>query len=165
VQLVHQNPLGAFDPRWTIGRSLREALEAGQVPRGRRAGRVAALMTEVGLAPELAKRRPAELSGGQRQRAAIARALAADPDVLVLDEPVSALDPSVRAKVLQLLDRLQRDRGLTMIFVSHDLGVVAAVSDDVLVMQNGVIVEQGPLAAVFAAPQHPFTQEMLAAGR
>jgi peptide/nickel transport system ATP-binding protein len=162
VQLVHQNPL---DPRWTIGRSLREALEAGQVPRGRRAGRVAALMTEVGLAPELAKRRPAELSGGQRQRAAIARALAADPDVLVLDEPVSALDPSVRAKVLQLLDRLQRDRGLTMIFVSHDLGVVAAVSDDVLVMQNGVIVEQGPLAAVFAAPQHPFTQEMLAAGR
>lgn len=164
VQLVHQNPLGAFDPRWTVGRSLREALAAGEVPRASRAARVAALMDEVGLAPELARRRPAQLSGGQRQRAAIARALAAEPDVLVLDEPVSALDPSVREKVLQLLARLQRDRGLTMIFVSHDLDVVAAVSDDVLVMQEGVIVEQGPVAAVFNAPQHPFTQELLAAG-
>ncbi|WP_194419845.1 dipeptide ABC transporter ATP-binding protein [Microbacterium abyssi] len=163
VQLVHQNPLGAFDPRWTIGRSLREALAAGGVPRSGRAARVAALMAEVDLAPELARRRPSQLSGGQRQRAAIARALAAEPDVLVLDEPVSALDPSVREKVLQLLGRLQRDRGLTMIFVSHDLDVVAAVSDDVLVMQDSVIVEQGPVAAVFAAPQHPFTQELLAA--
>lgn len=163
VQLVHQNPLGAFDPRWTIGRSLREALEAGGVPRAARAGRVAALMSEVNLDPTIARRRPAQLSGGQRQRAAIARALAAEPDVLVLDEPVSALDPSVREKVLQLLGRLQRERELTMIFVSHDLGVVAAVSDDVLVMQDGVIVEQGPVAAVFAAPQHPFTQELLAA--
>lgn len=163
VQLVHQNPLGAFDPRWTIGRSLREALAAGGVSRSARAARVAALMAEVDLAPELARRRPSQLSGGQRQRAAIARALAAEPDVLVLDEPVSALDPSVREKVLQLLGRLQRDRGLTMIFVSHDLDVVAAVSDDVLVMQDGVIVEQGPVAAVFAAPQHPFTQELLAA--
>ncbi|GAB3633651.1 ABC transporter ATP-binding protein [Microbacterium shaanxiense] len=165
VQLVHQNPLGAFDPRWTVGRSLREALEAGGVPRAARAARVAALMTEVGLDPVLARRRPAALSGGQRQRAAIARALAAAPDVLVLDEPVSALDPSVREKVLQLLGRLQRDRELTMIFISHDLDVVAAVSDDVLVMQDGVVVEQGPVAAVFAAPQHPFTQELLAAGR
>lgn len=163
VQLVHQNPLGAFDPRWTIGRSLREALAAGGVPRAARDSRVTALMTEVDLAPELALRRPAQLSGGQRQRAAIARALAADPDVLVLDEPVSALDPSVREKVLQLLGRLQRERELTMIFVSHDLDVVAAVSDDVLVMQDGVIVEQGPVAEVFAAPQHPFTQELLAA--
>ncbi len=163
VQLVHQNPLGAFDPRWTIGRSLREALEAGDVPRADRSGRVAALMAEVDLDQVLARRRPAELSGGQRQRAAIARALAADPDVLVLDEPVSALDPSVREKVLQLLGRLQRDRELTMIFISHDLDVVAAVCDDVLVMQEGVIVEQGPVAAVFAAPQHPFTQELLTA--
>ncbi|WP_426182501.1 dipeptide ABC transporter ATP-binding protein [Microbacterium sp. TWP3-1-2b2] len=165
VQLVHQNPLGAFDPRWTIERSLREALEAGEVPRAARGARVAALMKEVDLDPSLARRRPAQLSGGQRQRAAIARALAADPDVLVLDEPVSALDPSVRETVLQLLGRLQRERELTMIFVSHDLDVVAAVSDDVLVMQDGVVVEQGPVAAVFAAPQHPFTQELIAAGR
>ena len=163
VQLVHQNPLGAFDPRWTIDRSLREALAAGGIPRTDRAERVAALMAEVGLAPELARRRPAQLSGGQRQRAAIARALAAEPDVLVLDEPVSALDPSVRERVLQLLRRLQRDRGLTMIFVSHALDVVAAVSDDVLVMQHGAVVEQGSVAAVFQAPQHPFTQELLAA--
>lgn len=163
VQLVHQNPLGAFDPRWTVGRSLREALAAGGVARSSRAERVVQLMGEVGLSSELATRRPAQLSGGQRQRAAIARALAADPEVLVLDEPVSALDPSVREKVLQLLRRLQQERELTMIFVSHDLDVVAAVSDDVLVMQDGVIVEQGPLAEVFAAPQHPFTRELLAA--
>lgn len=165
VQLVHQNPLGAFDPRWTIGRSLREALAAGGVPRAARNGRVAQLMAEVDLPAELARRRPAQLSGGQRQRAAIARALAAEPDVLILDEPVSALDPSVREKVLQLLRRLQQERELTMIFVSHDLDVVAAVSDDVLVMLDGAIVESGPVAEVFAAPQHPFTRELLAAGR
>ena len=165
VQLVHQNPLGAFDPRWTIERSLREALTAGGARRGDRAGRAEQLMAEVDLAPELARRRPAQLSGGQRQRAAIARALAAEPDVLVLDEPVSALDPSVREKVLRILARLQRERELTMIFVSHDLGVVAAVSDHVLVMLEGAIVEQGPVTEVFASPQHPFTQELLAAGR
>ncbi|QYM63002.1 ABC transporter ATP-binding protein [Microbacterium sp. Se5.02b] len=163
VQLVHQNPLGAFDPRWTIGRSLREALEAGGVPRAQRRARVAELLAEVGLGPELADRRPAALSGGQRQRAAIARALAADPEVLVLDEPVSALDPSVRERVLRLLARLQEERRLTMILVSHDLDVVGAVADDVLVMQDGRVVEQGVTAEVFAAPQHPFTRELLAA--
>lgn len=163
VQLVHQNPLGAFDPRWTIGRSLDEALGAGGVPRPQRAARMAALLAEVGLDPGLAARRPSALSGGQRQRSAIARALAADPDVLVLDEPVSALDPSVREKILRLLQRLQRDRGLTMVFVSHDLDVVLAVADDVLVMRDGRIVEQGRTADVFAAPQHPFTQELFGA--
>ncbi|MFS0854297.1 ATP-binding cassette domain-containing protein [Microbacterium sp. 179-I 3D4 NHS] len=164
VQFVHQNPLGAFDPRWTIGRSLREALAAGGVPRAERRTRVAELLAEVDLDAALAARRPAELSGGQRQRAAIARALAADPDVLVLDEPVSALDPSVRERVLRLLGRVQSERRLTMVLVSHDLHVVGAVADDVLVMQDGRIVEQGPVAEVFAAPQHPFTRELLAAG-
>ncbi|WP_336502263.1 ABC transporter ATP-binding protein [Microbacterium paraoxydans] len=163
VQLVHQNPLGAFDPRWTVGRSLEEALEAGGVPRGARRSRVRALLAEVGLEESLAVRRPAALSGGQRQRAALARALAADPDVLVLDEPVSALDPSVRERVLRLLARVQEERRLTMVFVSHDLDVVGAVADDVVVMQDGRIVEQGPTAEVFAAPQHPFTRELLAA--
>lgn len=165
VQLVHQNPLGAFDPRWSIGRSLREGLEAGGVPRAQRAGKVAELLAEVGLAPELADRRPSALSGGQRQRAAIARALAADPEVLVLDEPVSALDPSVRERVLRLLARLQQERELTMILVSHDLDVVGAVADRVLVMQDGRIVEHGVTADVFAAPQHPFTQELVDASR
>lgn len=163
VQLVHQNPLGAFDPRWTIGRSLREALAAGGVPRSSRATRVTQLLAEVDLDPVLAERLPIGLSGGQRQRAAIARALAADPDVLVLDEPVSALDPSVRERVLQLLSRLQRERQLTMIFVSHDLDVVGAIADEVLVMQGGRIVEQGRIAEVFASPEHPFTRELLAA--
>jgi len=164
VQLVHQNPLGAFDPRWTIARSLAEALQAAGVPRAERPERVAGLLAEVGLDPELAGRRPRQLSGGQRQRAANARALAADPTVLVLDEPVSALDPTVRGQVLALLDRLQQERELTMVFVSHDLAVIAAVCDDVLVMQDGLIVEQGPVADVFAAPRHPFTRELLAAG-
>ena len=164
VQLVHQNPLGALDPRWTVGRSLQEALQAAGVRRAERAGRAKALMAEVGLDQELLTRRPRELSGGQRQRIAIARALAADPQVLVLDEPVSALDPTVRATVLELLERLQTQRALTMVFVSHDLAVIAAVSDDVLVMRDGEIVEQGPVRAVFADPQHPFTRELLAAG-
>ncbi|MGN8027952.1 ATP-binding cassette domain-containing protein [Microbacterium sp. 22242] len=163
IQLVHQNPLGALDPRWTIGRSLREALAAGGVPRAERAARTADLLREVGLDLSLAERRPAALSGGQRQRAAIARALAAEPEVLVLDEPVSALDATVRTRILALLDRLQRDRGLTMLLVSHDLGVIASVADDLLVMQDGAVVEQGPAAAVLRDPQHPFTRELLAA--
>lgn len=163
VQFVHQNPLGAFDPRWSIGRSLREALAAGGVPRAHRTDRVVDLLAEVDLDPGIAARLPSALSGGQRQRAAIARALAADPQVLVLDEPVSALDPSVRERVLALLLRLQRDRDLTMLFVSHDLDVVGAVADDVIVMQEGRIVERGTVREVFASPRHPFTRELLAA--
>ncbi len=163
VQLVHQNPLAAFDPRWSIDRSLREALAAGRVPRAGRSAAAAALLEEVGLSAALGRRRPSRLSGGQRQRAAIARALATDPDVLVLDEPVSALDPTVRERILALLRRLQADRGLTMVFVSHDLDVIAAIADDVLVMQDGSVVEAGPTAEVFGAARHPFTRELLAA--
>ena len=165
VQLVHQNPLGALDPRWSVGRSLNEALAAGGVARAERAAGAAALLAEVELDPALARRRPSELSGGQRQRVAIARALAAAPEVLILDEPVSALDPLVRDRVLALLHRLQRERDLTIVFVSHDLDVVAAVADDVVVMQAGAVVEAGSTAQVFADPQHPFTRELLAAAR
>lgn len=164
VQLVQQNALGAFNPRWSISRSFNEALAAAGVSRRERPARIEALMREVGLAPDLAARRAAQLSGGQRQRAAIARALAADPRILVLDEPVSALDPTVRARVLDMLARVRRERELTMLFVSHDLDVVAAVCDAVLVMQDGVIVEQGTVDGVFDSPQHPFTRELLAAG-
>lgn len=165
IQLVHQNPLGALDPRWRIGRSLSEALAAGRVPRAGRDARVRELLAEVELDVMFARRRPAELSGGQRQRAVIARALAAAPEVLVLDEPVSALDPLVRERILELLARLQRERDLTLVFVSHDLDVVAAVADDVIVMKDGAVVEHGGTAQVFAEPHHPFTRELLAASR
>lgn len=165
IQLVHQNPLGALDPRWRIERSLGEALAAGGVPRAQRAEQVRALLAEVELDESLARRRPAELSGGQRQRAVIARALATRPDVLVLDEPVSALDPLVREKILGLLARLQHERQLTYVFVSHDLDVVAAIADEVLVMKDGAVVERGSPAEVFMHAQHPFTRELVAAAR
>ncbi|MEV8266392.1 ABC transporter ATP-binding protein [Microbacterium sp. NPDC076911] len=163
VQLVHQNPLGAFDPRWSIGRSLKEALTAAGVPRTEQASHIARLLRDVGLDLDVRTRQPRQLSGGQRQRAAIARALATDPDVLVLDEPVSALDAPVRERVLLMLQRIQAERNLAMLFISHDLGVVASISDDVLVMRDGMVVEAGATSTVFANPKHPFTRELLAA--
>ncbi|MEJ1155607.1 ABC transporter ATP-binding protein [Microbacterium marmarense] len=163
VQLVHQNPLGAFNPRWSIGRSLKEALDAVGVARTEHPAHIAQLLRDVDLDRDVLTRRPRQLSGGQRQRAAIARALATDPDVLVLDEPVSALDASVRERVLLMLHRIQDERDLAMLFISHDLGVVASISDEVLVMQDGVVVESGVTSKVFANPQHPFTRELLTA--
>jgi peptide/nickel transport system ATP-binding protein len=157
IRLVPQDPLGSFDPRHTVERILRHA-RRGEAPEPRE------LLERVGLPPAVLRRRPATLSGGQRQRVAIARALAARPDVLVCDEPVSALDVTTQAGILDLLLRLQRDEGLAMVFISHDLAVVRRVSDRVAVMRDGRIVETGPTEAVYAAPSDPFTAELIAAG-
>lgn len=163
IQAVYQDPLSSFDPRRTGGAILREALALGGVPRAERRARAEALAEQVGLAPELLERRPLTLSGGQRQRIAIARALSRSPQVLLCDEPVSALDVSIQAQVLDVFSDIQEQLGLAMVFISHDLGVVNHVSDDVLVMRNGVVVERGPSEAVFTDPQHPYTQSLLRA--
>ena len=161
---VYQDPASSFDPRLTVGGLLADAVSAGRSTRLRRVeAEVEALLTRVGLSPDLAPRLPASLSGGQRQRVAVARALAPRPRVIVCDEPVSALDVSVQAQVLDLLDDLQRDDGLAYLFISHDLDVIGHMADRVAVMQAGRIVEQGVTAEVFAAPQHPRTRALLAA--
>ncbi|ADO42624.1 dipeptide ABC transporter ATP-binding protein [Ketogulonicigenium vulgare] len=163
VQLVSQDPASAFDPRHTVGQIMAEALELAGVPAKDRAPRAGALLGSVGLTAAYLSRRPRALSGGQRQRIAIARALAMEPDILICDEPVSALDVSTQAQVLDLLEKLRHDLRLTMLFVSHDLGVIRHVSDRVLVMNAGEIVEEGSVDQVFNAPAHPYTQSLLAA--
>ncbi|AVO56000.1 ABC transporter ATP-binding protein [Ectopseudomonas mendocina] len=164
IQVVFQDPLSSFDPRYTVQRVLDEALAVAGVPRGEpRRQRAEELLRLVQLDPALLARRPIELSGGMRQRIAIARALAAEPDVLVCDEPVSALDVSVQAQILQLLADLKQRLGLACLFISHDLGVVQQVSDRVLVMKDGVVVESGPVREVFARPRHAYTRTLLAA--
>ncbi|MEX1078784.1 MAG: ABC transporter ATP-binding protein [Homoserinimonas sp.] len=163
IQLIDQDPFGSFDPRFTVGRIVAEAVALdGETGKGQRAERVVELLRQVGLAPALLRRRPRQLSGGQRQRVAIARALARRPRVLVCDEPVSALDVSIQAQVLGLLGSLQSDLGLSMVFISHDLAVIRQLSDDILVMKDGVVVEQGSAASVLTNPRHPFTKELLA---
>jgi peptide/nickel transport system ATP-binding protein len=159
VGAVFQDALSSFDPRWTVGTVLADALTRGRTTRpGPVRAEITELLGTVGLDPAVATRRPLHLSGGQRQRVAVARALAADPRVLILDEPVSALDVSVQAQVLDLLDRLQRERNLAYLLITHDLGVALHMSDDVAVMQEGRIVGSGPAATVFADPQHPYVR-------
>ena len=159
VGAVFQDALSSFDPRWTVGAVLADALTHGRTTRPRTVrAEIAELLDTVGLDPALVARRPLHLSGGQRQRVAVARALAADPRVLILDEPVSALDVSVQAQVLDLLDRLQRERDLAYLLITHDLGVALHMSDDVAVLQEGRIVASGPAATVFDDPQHPYAR-------
>ncbi|MBF4601430.1 ABC transporter ATP-binding protein [Frigoribacterium sp. VKM Ac-1396] len=161
---IYQDPSSSFDPRFTVGRLLADALTAGRQTRLRPVeAEVVALLGRVGLAADTATRRPDTLSGGQRQRVAIARALAPRPRVIVCDEPVSALDVSVQAQVLDLLDELQRQDTLAYVFISHDLDVVEHMSDRVAVMHEGRIVEQGRTADVFGRPRHAHTRALLAA--
>ena len=159
--MVFQDPLSSFDPRYSVRKVLFEALQVAGHQRGEWPRRAEELLRLVHLDANLLERRPIELSGGQRQRIAIARALAAEPKILVCDEPVSALDVSVQAQILELLDDLKRRLGLACLFISHDLGVINHVSDDVLVMKDGVAVESGPVREVFDHPQHPYTVALL----
>ncbi len=164
VQMVFQNPYGSLNPRQKVGDVLMEPLLINTaLPAAERRDRAEAMLAKVGLAPEHFNRYPHMFSGGQRQRIAIARALMLNPALLVLDEPVSALDLSVQAQVLNLLADLQEEFDLTYVFVSHDLSVVRYIADDVLVLSKGVAVEQGPRADLFAKPQHPYTQQLFAA--
>jgi oligopeptide/dipeptide ABC transporter ATP-binding protein len=164
MQAVFQDPYGSLSPRRTVAQTVREPLDVHRVgtPAERNA-RVAELLDEVGLSPKAADRYPHEFSGGQRQRVGIARALALNPRFIVADEPVSALDVSVQSQVLNLIVRLQRERGIAFLFISHDLAVIQHVSDWIGVMYLGKLVELAPAAALFRQPLHPYTEALLSA--
>jgi peptide/nickel transport system ATP-binding protein len=163
VQMVFQNPYASLNPRRTIGGQLGDGLELAGVASADRAARAAALLEEVGISGAAAGRYPHQFSGGQRQRIAIARALAADPSVIVLDEPLSSLDASAQAQVANLLGRLARERRLGLLLISHDLGIVHHVADAVSVMYLGIVVESAPTRELWRAPQHPYTEALIAA--
>jgi dipeptide transport system ATP-binding protein len=164
VQMVFQNPYGSLNPRQKVGAILEEPLTVNtSLSKAERTEKARAMMEAVGLRPEQYDRYPHMFSGGQRQRIAIARALMLDPELLVLDEPVSALDISIQAQVLNLLAELQRRLNLAYLFISHDLAVVRHIADEVMVMYLGKVVEQGSASMIFDAPQHPYTQALLSA--
>jgi peptide/nickel transport system ATP-binding protein len=163
LSVVFQDPMASLDPRMPVADILVESLQNYGIPREQRSARVRELLRLVGLGPEHASRYPAEFSGGQRQRIGIARALALEPKVIVLDEPVSALDVSIRAGIINLLERLREQLGLAYLFVAHDLSVVRHIADRVAVMYLGRIVELGGVDAVFDTPAHPYTQALLSA--
>jgi oligopeptide/dipeptide ABC transporter ATP-binding protein len=163
MQLVFQDPYSSFDPLASIADSIAEALRNLIPQRAARQARTAELLTLVGLSPVLGRRHPGELSGGQLQRAAIARALALGPSLIALDEPVSSLDVSSQAHIIDLLNQLQADLGVAYLFITHDLSVVRDISSDIAVMYLGRIVETGPAEHVYAAPKHPYTQALMSA--
>lgn len=164
LQLIFQDPYSSLNPRLTVGQTLIEPLTVHSVvSSGERRSTVEQLLHLVGLTPADMGKYPHEFSGGQRQRIAIARALILNPELVIADEPVSALDVSVQAQILNLLADVKREKGLTLLFISHDLSVVRHVADRVLVMQAGQIVEEGETAKVMADPDHPYTKKLLAA--
>ena len=169
VQVVFQDPYSSLSPRLTVGDIVEEGLlvHAPQLGAAERRARAAAMLQTVGLGeaqfPGLLERYPHQFSGGQRQRIAIARALVVEPRVLVLDEPTSALDVTMAQQILQLLQRLQAEQGLSYLLITHDVGVIRAMAHQMLVMQAGRIVESGPVEAVLDAPQHAYTRTLLAA--
>ncbi|WP_233960055.1 dipeptide ABC transporter ATP-binding protein [Pectobacterium versatile] len=162
IQTITQDPLSSFDPQFTVTQILRQPLRLRRdLSDDEKQRRILTLLDYVGLTPDLLTRRPTALSGGQRQRVSIAQALASDPEILICDEPVSALDVTTQAQVLDLLVALQRQLGLTMLFISHDLGVVQHMSHRIAVMKDGDIVETGPVEQIFNQPQHPYTRLLL----
>ncbi|MBX9742114.1 MAG: ATP-binding cassette domain-containing protein [Chthoniobacterales bacterium] len=165
IQMIFQDPHGSLNPRLTIKNTIAEALEIHfpKLSPSQREERVASLLIKVGLTPEMMRRYPHEFSGGQRQRIGIARALAVEPEFLICDEPVSALDVSVQAQIINLLQDLQEELGLTMLFIGHDLAVIKHVSQSILVLHHGVLVESGSAQEVLENPQHDYTKKLLAA--
>ena len=163
-QMVFQDPFSSLNPRERVGRIIRQPMDLlGLGEASQRDARVDELLTQVGLRPELKALYPHQFSGGQRQRIGLARALATKPELIVFDEPVSALDVAVQAQVLNLIRRLQRETGLTYLFISHDLGVVRHICNEIAVMYLGQVVEKAPAGALFAAPRHPYTQALIEA--
>ena len=164
MQMVFQDPYGSLDPRRTVGAQIADGpLIHGMADAAEAREQTAALLRQVGLEPSHATRLPHEFSGGQRQRIAVARALATKPDFIVADEPVSALDVSIQAQIVNLLADLRQELGLALLFISHDLHVVRHLCDRVMVMYLGRVVEEGPAADIFRSPSHPYTRALLAA--
>jgi oligopeptide/dipeptide ABC transporter ATP-binding protein len=164
MQMIFQDPYSSLNPRMRAGTIVGEPLLVHGIGGGReRRERVAELFRRVGLRPDQLRNYPSQFSGGQRQRLAIARALALDPALIVADEPVSALDVSIQAQVVNLMARIQKERGLSYLFISHDLGIVQHISDRVIVMYLGRVVETASTKALFASPRHPYTRSLLAA--